>query len=104
MLLMIIYNTTTKVAHHFVADWQEWMLHTFLPKILETGLFQSCQMHRLLDQEDDEGETFVAQCQANTRSDYDLFLAHHATALRKEVHEKFGTHVISFHTLMEVID
>lgn len=101
---MIIYNITTKVAHHFVAGWQEWMRETYLPSLTKTGLFQSCRLHRLLDQEDDEGETFVAQCQADSRGDYDLFLSRHAEALRREGYERFGSHVISFHTLMEVLD
>lgn len=101
---MIVYNITTKVSHHFVAEWMQWMRLTYLPALSETGFFQSCQLHRLLDQEDDEGETFVTQCRANSRTDYDLFVAQHADKLRQQAYERFGSHILSFHTLMEIID
>lgn len=100
---MIVYNITTKVAHHFVPGWLSWMQQVYLPRLTESGLFQSCELHRLLDQEDDEGETFVAQCRAVSREDYELFAAQYADALRQQGHERFGRHVISFHTLMEPV-
>lgn len=98
---MIIYNITTKVAHPAVAAWQQWMRHSYLPALMATGLFQSCQMHRLLDQEDEEGETFVVQCRAASRAAYEQFLAQHDDGLRQQGHERFGNLFISFHTLME---
>lgn len=100
---MIIYNITTKVAHPIVADWQDWMRQDYMPGLLETGLFQSCRMHRLLDQEDEEGETFVVQCEAKNRQDYELFAQAHAETLRQRGYERFGNLFISFHTLMETL-
>lgn len=101
---MIIYNITTKVAHHFVQEWQQWMRQEWMPQLTGTGLFDQCRMHRLLDNEDEEGETFVVQCRARNRADYDLFAAQYADALRQEGYKRFGSHIISFHTLMEVLD
>jgi len=99
---MIIYNITTKVAHPVSAQWQQWTQERYMPALLQTGLFQSCTLHRLLEQDnDEEGETFVLQCRAGNRADYDLFLERHAAPLRQQGHDRFGNQFISFHTAME---
>jgi len=100
---MIIYNVTLKVETGIVREWQQWMLQEHIPEMMSIGLFIRKSFSRLLDQDESEGLTFVAQYFCERKEDYEQYLQNHARAMQQKGKDKFGDKVIGFRTLMEVI-
>ena len=101
---MIIYNVTLKVNRSISEEWLEWLKKTHSKEMLETTLFYDCRICRLLEQDDTEDLTFVVQYYCRSLNDYRNYMENHAEAMRRKGTERFGTQVLGFRTLMEVLD
>lgn len=100
---MIIYNVTLKVDSSIATAWKAWMQEEHIPDMLATGLFVKKTFCRLLEQDETEGLTFVAQYFCSSVEDYKSYLQQYAPAMRQKGIDKFGEKVIGFRTLMEEI-
>jgi hypothetical protein len=100
---MIIYNITAKVHHSIDGDWLRWQQEEQIPQVMKTGFFNSYKLLRLLEQDDREGKTYAVQYFAETHEQYAQYIHQQATAMRQQSVNKWGTHVISFHSALEVI-
>jgi len=83
--------------------WLGWQVEEQIPAMLKTDLFDSYQLYRLLDQEEDEGPTFVIQYFTSNLERYERFLIEFAPAMQQEGWDKWGDGYIAFRTLMERI-
>ena len=100
---MIIYNITTKVHHSIDAAWLQWQREKYIPEIMSTGLFTDYKFFRLLEQDDSEGNTYAVQYNASKAENYQQYIQLYATLIRKKAQEKWGDAIISFHSVLEVI-
>ncbi|MBS1662938.1 MAG: DUF4286 family protein [Bacteroidetes bacterium] len=100
---MIVYNITTKVRWEILEAWLEWQLEEQIPAILATGMFDKHQLYRLLEQDEEEGPTFVIQFFTSSLDSYQQFVIEFAPALQQAGWEKWGDRFISFRTLMELV-
>ena len=80
-----------------------WQLEQQIPAILKTGLFDSYQLYRLLDQEEEEGPTFVIQFFTSNPERYEQFVIEFAPAIQQAGWDKWGNNFIAFRTVMEQI-
>jgi hypothetical protein len=101
---MYIYNVTCLVTHNIHEEWLSWMRTVHIPEVIATGLFSHHRILRLRDADESDGVTYAIQYFCSTREAYDLYVTKHASTLRREVREKWGESIISFRTLMEVIN
>jgi hypothetical protein len=101
---MFIYNVTSKVSWEIHDEWVEWMLSVHIIEVLETGLFVKYQLVRLHDVDESEGPTYAVQYYLEDRSQYDRYISEFASTLSRKVSIRWGDHIISFRTLMEVIN
>lgn len=101
---MIIYNVTVKVDLSIAAAWQQWMKEEHLPEMMQTGLFLDYKMCRLLEQDEQEGATFVVQYNADSKEHYQTYISEHAPKMRQKGLDKFGGKFAAFRTVMEVIN
>lgn len=101
---MIIYNVTLKVAAGISEKWKQWMIHEHIPEMLATGLFERNVFSRLLEQDESDGLTFVAQYFCDNRLNYERYLEQFAATMRQKGIDQFGDKVLAFRTLMEVIE
>lgn len=101
---MLIYNVTTKVDWLIHDQWLKWMQTVHVPEVMATGCFQQHQMVRILETDETEGATYAVQYYAATEGDYHRYLALFAPALRQQMLEKWRERVISFRTLMQVVN
>jgi hypothetical protein len=99
---MIIYNVTIKVTQKIAADWLRWMKEEHMPELLRTGLFIESRLCRLLEQDESDGITYIAQYYADSLEDYNDYIKGHAAAFRDKGLKKFGDQFIAFRTLMQV--
>jgi hypothetical protein len=100
---MIIYNVTIKVNSDTADAWVSWMKTEHMTDLLDTGLFVDCRLCRLLEQDEGEGITFIAQYFCNSMTEYNNYIDHHAEGMRNKGFKLFGGKFVAFRTVMEVI-
>jgi len=100
---MIVYNVTSKVRWEIMEGWLSWQVNEQVPAILKTGLFDSHQLYRLLEQDEEEGPTFVVQFFTSSLERYEQFLIGFSAAFQQAGWDKWGNQFISFRTLLEQI-
>ena len=101
---MLIYNITSKVSWYVHDEWLRWMIATYIPRVMKTGLFVNYQLVKLLDTDEIEGPTYAVQYYIDNRDLYDEFVQVFADGLRDNGIALWGDQVIAFRTLMEVIN
>ena len=103
---MIIYNVTLNVDDSIREEWLEWMRKIHLPEMLQTGLFVEYKFLRLIDDTDEDttGSTYAVQFFMNDVKDFLDYTENHAAALRKKTMDKYGEKILSFRTLLEVLE
>jgi hypothetical protein len=101
---MLIYNVTIQADHAIADAWLQWMQEVHIPEVLATGCFVRAQLLRLLDTDETEGRTYATQYYAESRAQYDTYIAQYAEALRQQGRAKWGDAFVAFRTLMEVVN
>lgn len=100
---MIIYNVTVKTEPGIAAEWEQWMKEEHMPELLATGLFTEYKLCRLLEQDEMEGITYVAQYFCKDIAAYNAYISDHAPLMREKGFNRFGNRFIAFRTVMEVV-
>ena len=100
---MIVYNITCKVRWDILEAWLAWQLEEQIPAMLATQSFDDYQLYRLLEQDEEEGPTFVIQLFTSSVERYGLFMTQFAPALQQAGWDKWGNGFIAFRTLMEQV-
>jgi hypothetical protein len=100
----IVYNVTVKVDTHIAHEWLDWMLNVHIPEVMQTGCFTRYQFLKLLDQDENDEPTYVVQYYAASIEKYQQYLSNHVPSLRKEIVKKWGDQIVSFRTVMEVLN
>jgi hypothetical protein len=99
---MIIYNVTIKLEKGLEKEWVEWMKHEHIPELMRTGLFIDNRLCRLLEQDESEGRTYVAQYFCDSMEHYQTYISEHAEKMRDKGFKRFGNKFIAFRTVMAV--
>ncbi len=100
---MILYNVTVKINTSLEEDWLRWMKEVHIPDVMNTGLFKSHQLCRLLHEEEDGGTTFAIQYYCENMEALEEYQKEHAGALQAEHTERYKGQSVAFRTLMEVL-
>src|SRR5437868_5451008 len=101
---MIIYNVTIKVENDIAGEWVQWMRLEHIPDLMNTGLFTGHRLSRLLQQDELEGVTFVAQYYFDSIMQYDQYIDEHAETMRNKAFSRFGGRFAAFRTVMETVE
>jgi hypothetical protein len=101
---MLIYNVTTKVALDIHVEWLNWMKEEHIPEVLATEMFSHHLIVRLLETDESDGMTYAVQYFSSSRELYENYINHFAPVLREKALKRWGSRIISFRTLMEVIN
>ncbi|RFM30567.1 DUF4286 family protein [Deminuibacter soli] len=101
---MFIYNITTKVDTAIHDAWLQWMLDVHIPEVLGTGCFEKHQLVRIREIDDSDGPTYAIQYYAAGKALYNRYIQQYAPALQLEVRKTWGDSIVSFNSLMEVVN
>jgi len=101
---MVIYNVTVKVDADAATDWVKWMQDEHISDVIATGLFYDARLCKLMEMEEDDGVTYVAQYYANDMDQYHTYIDTFAMAMREKGHKAFGGRFTAFRSVMEVVD
>ena len=100
---MIVYNITNKVRWNILEAWLEWQVAKQIPAVLATGSFDDHRLYRLLEQDEEEGPTFVIQFVTSSIERYSLFMEEYGEMFQRDGWNKWGDGFIAFRTLMESV-
>lgn len=100
---MIIYNVTLKVDSSIADEWVSWMKTEHMNDVMGTGLFTDCRLCRLLEQDEAEGVTYVAQYFCRGLEEYNNYIDNFATGMREKGFKLFGGKFVAFRTVMEIV-
>lgn len=101
---MYIYNITTKVNNNIVDQWTDWQKQIHIPEIMMTGFFYDYRFYELLEQDDEEGKTFVIQYFALELQDCKEYIRNHAPLLKEKAFDKWKNQSIAFSTLLKSVN
>jgi hypothetical protein len=101
---MIVYNVTYKVRWDILDKWMAWLRSAHISAHIATGLFDSHRLFRLLEQDEEEGPTYIVQYFTTSPERYRQFMIGFAPGLQRIAHERWGAGFIGFRTLMEEIN
>ena len=100
---MILYNVTVNVQQEIEGQWLEWMRSIHIPKVLETGCFESSRFFKLLLEDQSGGTNYSIQYFATNMEQLERYLNTHAEQLRDEHQTKFEGKVVAFRTVLEEV-
>jgi hypothetical protein len=100
---MLIYNVTINVTWAIHENWLQWMKEKHIPEAMSKNCFTGYRFARILDIDESDGPTYTVQYTADTREQYEQYINLHAPALRKDITDNWGTDLVAFRTLMEVV-
>ena len=98
---MIIYNITANVDLEIVEDWLLWMKEKHIPKVLETKLFVSATINRIISNSD-SGSAYAIAYKSKSLADLQKYETLFATDLRNEYNLKYSNSAPTFRTIMEI--
>ena len=99
----VIYNVTIKVEGSIADAWLQWLLAEHIPDVMGTGCFSSHKVVRLLEVDESEGPTYAIQYSADSKADYNRYIAIHASGMRQKSFDKWGNRFIAFRSVMQVV-
>ena len=100
---MIIYNVTINIEESISQEWMGWMQKTHIPEVMNTGMFVSAKMTRVMVEEQMGGITYSIQYSCESKSKLDEYQVQFAQKLQQKHTQKFEGKFVAFRTLLEVI-
>jgi hypothetical protein len=101
---MIIYNVTTKVDRTICETWLRWLKEEHIPEIIQTGCFTNAVILHLIEADDEEGITYAVQYHAESKALYNLYIEKYAEEMRARAKKKWSDRIVSFRTVMQVVN
>ena len=98
---MIIYNITANVSDNIVEEWLSWMKQNHIPRVLQTNLFLSASINRIISNTD-SGTTYAIAYKLESLASLQKYETQYAPKLRDEYNSKFSNNAPVFRTIMEL--
>lgn len=99
---MIIYNVTINIDNDVREEWLNWMKTVHIPEVMATGYFLDYKICKVLVDEE-QGTTYSVQYTAASMQDVTEYREQHSPRLQKVTNERYGSKMVSFRTLLEVV-
>ncbi len=100
---MYIYNTTYLVSVNQYPFWLKWLHDEHIPFMLENG-FTAPQTAKVLTvEENQDGYSLAVQFQISDIGSFNAWNEQYYEKLLDDIAERFGTDVLPFSTLLEIL-
>ena len=98
---MLLYNVTVGVDPSIEKEWLHWMKTEHILDVLNTKMFVSARIYKVLHEVEDGTVSYSTQYFAESLDHVEKYLEHFAPALRQEVDKRFAGKYVAFRTLLE---
>jgi len=92
------------VDYNIHNSWLAWMKEKHIPAVMETGMFLSSRLCRLIDPVDGDGFTYAIQYFAKDINKIKSYKNDYEPSLTKAHHNLFADKAVSFKTLLKVVE
>lgn len=101
---MLIFNTTYLVDSQKILLWMDWIKNIHIPFMLKSGKFSSAQIAKVLYSDNANGESFSVQFKVEDMNTLGVWNELYAEQFQNEIKEHFGTDVLTFSTVLEIVE
>lgn len=100
---MLLFNETIGVDKDIETEWLQWMKEKHIPGVLNTGMFTSFKIYKVLHDQDDGTISYSVQFFAKSIDHIQQYLEVFAPALVEEHRQRFQNKHVAFRTLLEEV-
>jgi hypothetical protein len=98
---MLLYNVTVGIDKDIELEWLQWMKENHIPAVMQTGMFVSSKLYKVLHDQDDGTISYSVQYFAETIDQVQQYLEVFAPVLIEEHRHRFINKHVVFQTLLE---
>lgn len=99
---MIIYNVTVSINPEIEQEVIKWFKETHIPEVMETSLFRSYQMFKIIEDPTAKiHNSYAIQYELESWDDFAEYTEKHADRLRGDTQKKYGENILAFRTFLE---
>lgn len=100
----VIYNVTTKVDLQIAVAWLQWLKEHHIKEMVATGCFTHAVILQLTEVDESDGLTYAVQFYADSQTLYNRYITEFSSGMQQDVLKKWGDKVISFRSVLRVIN
>ena len=100
---MLLYNETVGIDKEIEQEWLQWMKEVGVPKTMETGMFLSWKIYKVLHDDNEGSVSYSVQYFAERIEQVTLFFDKYAPALMQQHQARFRDRHVTFRTLLEEV-
>lgn len=100
---MLLYNVTVGIDKDVEMEWLQWMKEKHIPDVLNTGMFVSSKIYKVLHDQDENTISYSVQYFAKSIDHIQQYLEVFAPMLIEEHRRRFFNKHVAFNTLLEEI-
>lgn len=101
---MLLYNVTVTIDLEVHQDWLRWMQEIHIPDVMNTGLFLSYRLCRLMTHEHTDAEMYAIQYAVQDMPSLQQYQQEFATALQEAHKVRYEGKYAAFRSVMEVLE
>ena len=101
---MFIFNTTYLVSDKVHGAWLKWIREQHIPFMLSSSYFSNPQIARVITSAEQEGTSFSVQFHIKDMHTLKLWNKEYSQLFQNNCAQQFGTEVIFFTTVLELVD
>lgn len=100
---MFLYNVTVGIDRSVEKEWLQWMKTEHILDVLNTGMFLTARIYKVLHETEDGTVSYSTQYFAESLDHVEKYLEQFAPALREEANKRFAGKHVAFRTLLEEV-
>ena len=101
---MLIFNTTYLVSDKAHGPWLKWVREQHIPFMLNSTYFSQPQVARVITSAEQDGTSFSVQFHVQDMHTLKLWNKEFSLLFQEKCSQQFGTEVIFFTTVLEVVE
>jgi L-rhamnose isomerase len=101
---MLIFNTTYLVSDDVHESWLEWVREQHIPFMLDSTYFSHPQVARVITSAKQDGTSFSVQFHIQDMHTLKLWNKEYNSLFQENCSKQFGTEVIFFTTVLELVE
>lgn len=100
---MLLYNVTFGIDKDIEDEWLQWMKEKQIPSEMQTGMFVSFKIYKVLHDQDDGTISYSIQYFAESIENVQQYLEVFAPVLVEQHRQRFNNKHVAFRTLLEEV-
>ena len=100
---MILYNTTFNLDGAVEPDWIRWVRDVYFTAALDSGFVLKHNLMSLRYETENNGKTYSVQLFFSDEEHLEGFLKNHEAPVMGDLSQRFGSSVVYFQTILDVL-